>query len=392
MNLSGLKVLVTGATGFIGSRTVEILIRDHGASVRALVRNFTNVPRIARFPLEMVLGDVRDEGVLIQAAAGCDVIIHAAFDFSGSERDQHRAAVGGTEAVLKAALAASVSRVVHISTISVYGLTQDGDLDEKGRRGKLPDAYSRNKAAAENIALRYHRELGVPVAVVQPTVVYGPFSLPWTVGPLGALKSSRVVLANGGDGMCNAVYVDDVVAALLLAASRPEAVGQVFLISAESPITWKDFYAAYEDMLGFRSTVGLTAEEFRALRRSQARVALRQSASRLLRSHEFIDFRQTFAPLRVAYELLKRSLPSATARRLKSAIYPESRYHPAQAALAERPIAFPDPDRFRWLASKTRVRIDKAKRVLGYEPRYDLAGGMHRTRLWAEWANLLATQ
>src|SRR5208337_5054488 len=132
----------TGATGFIGSRTVEILIRDHGASVRALVRNFTNVPRIARFPLEMVLGDVRDEGVLIQAAAGCDVIIHAAFDFSGSERDQHRAAVGGTEAVLKAALAASVSRVVHISTISVYGLTQDGDLDEKGRRGKLPDAYS----------------------------------------------------------------------------------------------------------------------------------------------------------------------------------------------------------------------------------------------------------
>ena len=228
--------------------------------------------------------------------------------------------------------------------------------------------------------------------MVQPTVVYGPFSLPWTIGPLGALKSSRVVLANGGDGMCNAVYVDDVVAALLLAASRPEAVGQVFLISAESPITWKDFYAAYEDMLGFRSTVGLTAEEFRALRRSQARVALRQSASRLLRSHEFIDFRQTFAPLRVAYELLKRSLPSATARRLKSAIYPESRYHPAQAALAERPIAFPDPDRFRWLASKTRVRIDKAKRVLGYEPRYDLAGGMHRTRLWAEWANLLATQ
>ena len=112
----------------------------------------------------------------------------------------------------------------------------------------------------------------MPVAVVQPTVVYGPFSLPWTIGPLGALKSSRVVLANGGDGMCNAVYVDDVVAALLLAASRPEAVGQVFLISAESPITWKDFYAAYEDMLGFRSTVGLTAEEFRALRRSQARV------------------------------------------------------------------------------------------------------------------------
>jgi nucleoside-diphosphate-sugar epimerase len=385
-----MRVLVTGATGFIGGRLVEVLVREHGADVRALVRNFTNASRIARLPVEMVPGDVTDAAAVAAAARGCDVIIHAAMDASGTPRQQHRITVGGTESVLKAAPAASVGRVVHVSTISVYGMTPDGDLTENGPRGRLYDTYSRTKSAAEALALRYHRNHQLPVAVVQPAVVYGPFGGAWTVGPLAALKSSQVVLPNGGNGLCNAVYVDDVVSAIWLAARHPQAVGQSFLISAEQPVTWKDFYGAYEQMLGFQSTVGLSYAELRSLRRSWKRRESYRSLIRLLRSKEFFEFRRKFPLLGVPWEFLKRMVPSGPIRRMRSVDDASSVVAlPSRPGPPERPVQLPEPTWFRLLAANTRVRIDKAKQILGYQPKYDLAAGMNRTRRWAEWANLL---
>ena len=237
MSLTGRKILVTGATGFIGGRLIEALIQQHGCRVRALVHNFTNASRIARFPVEMAAGNITDEAAVAQAAQGCDFIIHAAVGSSGEKDANRKATVQGTENVLKAGLAAGVSRVVHLSTVSVYGLTTDGDLQENSTRGRLPDDYSRNKSEAEALALEYHRKKGLPVAILQPTVVYGPFASSWTIGPLMGLRNMQIVLPKG-DGLCNAVYIDDVVDAIIQAAEAPEAVGECCLVSAAEPVTW----------------------------------------------------------------------------------------------------------------------------------------------------------
>src|SRR5436305_15155746 len=111
----------------------------------------------------------------------------------------------------------------------VYGQTTDGDLDETAPRRRFGNAYSDSKLEAEQIAL----SSGLPVAVLQPTAVYGPYGGVWTEAVIRALKAGRQILVNGGDGLGNAVYVDDLVSAMLLAAVKVGVVREPFLISAE---------------------------------------------------------------------------------------------------------------------------------------------------------------
>jgi nucleoside-diphosphate-sugar epimerase len=386
MHLTGQQILVTGATGFIGGRVVEVLMRRHGCRVRALVHDFTNASRLARFPVEMLPGDISDETAVARAAQGCDVIIHAAVGNAGTASQNRQTTVRGTEAVLKAGLAAGVGRVVHLSTISVYGWTPDGDLTENSSPGRLFDEYCRDKNAAEKLALYYHRKKGLPVTVLQPTVVYGPFSRPWTVGPLKQLQNMQVVLPDEGRGFCNAVYIDDVVDAIVRAASVREAVGERFLISGAKPVTWRDFYGAYEDMLGLRSTISMTEPELRKeLRGHPWRDLLRDCVSFI--QHPKVNHRiQSTFLLRTPYETLRHILPRRWRDKLKGAASGPALSGPTTAS---KPKRLPHVAFFRWLAARTHVRIDKARQLLGYAPQFDFEAGMLRTRLWAEWAALL---
>jgi predicted dehydrogenase/nucleoside-diphosphate-sugar epimerase len=324
--VSGRPVLVTGGTGFIGGRLVEKLVLEHGARVRVLVRDFARACRIARCDVELIGGDVTDAAAVARAARGCAAIFHCAYGNRGSAEEQRAVNAGGTETVVRCALEAGVSRLVHVSTISVYGRLADGDLDEATPHQPPGDLYAATKAEGERIVLDAFREHGLPAVVVQPAVVYGPWGLAWTIDPLQQLRSRRVALVDGGEGLCNAVYVDDVCDALILAAAAAAgAPGEAFLISGEEPVTWKAFYAAYERMLGVPATVPRTAAELCSLARR----------------------RDGTAPFRV-----------------------------------------PSEPMIDFFAARTRVRIDKDKKLLGFAPRYDLARGMGLTEAWARWAGL----
>src|SRR5690606_32312117 len=115
---------------------------------------------------------------------------------------------------------------------------------------------------------------GVRAAIVQPTTVYGPFVQVWTQSVIDRLKKGRIVLVNGGDGLCNAVYVDDVVTGTLLAATREEAVGEDFLISGPEPVTWWRFYEGFGQLFGGLDAVELTLAE------AELRYARQQRAQR----------------------------------------------------------------------------------------------------------------
>lgn len=385
--LAGRKVLVTGATGFIGGRLIERLVVEHGAEVTALVRNLAAAARLARFPVTVARGDVTHPANLATAIQGCDVVFHCAYGTSGSQK--HRAWVNreGTRRVLEASRAAGVSRIVYLSTLMVYGQTEDGDLDESAPRKRFGNAYSDSKLEAERIALTS----GLPVSVLQPTAVYGPYGGVWTEAVIRSLQSGRQILVNGGDGLGNAVYVDDLVSAMLLAAVKESALGEAFLISGEEPVTWRELYGFFERMLGTeRRTVDMTAAEalayWRRWKRGQPRMV--GEALRILKQEqpvrERIERTREGVWLR---EMASTVLPEAWQQRIKARLASGGR--PSRPAAAELPIHPLTPQMIGFFRARTRVRIDKARRLLGYRPAFDLETGMDLTEKWARWANLL---
>ncbi|MFL6196275.1 MAG: NAD-dependent epimerase/dehydratase family protein [Thermoanaerobaculia bacterium] len=385
--LAGRKVLVTGATGFIGGRLIERLVVEHGAEVTALVRNLAAAARLARFPVTVARGDVTHPANLATAIQGCEVVFHCAYGTSGSQK--HRGWVNreGTRRVLEASRAAGVSRIVYLSTLMVYGQTEDGDLDESAPRKRFGNVYSDSKLEAERIALTS----GLPVSVLQPTAVYGPYGGVWTEAVIRSLKSGRQILVNGGDGLGNAVYVDDLVSAMLLAAVKESAVGEAFLISGEEPVTWRELYGFFERMQGTeRRTVDMTDAEalayWRRWKRGQPRMV--GEALRILKSEqpvrERIERTREGVWLR---EMASTVLPEAWQQRIKARLASGGR--PSRPAAAELPIHPLTPQMIGFFRARTRVRIDKARRLLGYRPAFDLETGMDLTEKWARWANLL---
>ena len=393
-DLSGKRILVTGGTGFIGGRLVERLVLEGDSDVRVLVRNFAHASRIARFPIEMVHGDVTKPGDVERAVSDCEVVIHCVYGNSGSKEMQRLVNVAGTENVLAAALHAGVKRVVHLSTVAVYGTTPDGDLDETAPRRYSGGVYADSKLDAENIALDYARRRGLPVAVLQPTVVYGSFAPVWTVNVLRQLKTGCMILVNGGNGLCNPVYVDDVVSAILLAAVKEEAVGEAFLISDGQPIIWRDFFDRYARMLGSADIVSMSAAELMdahyAQKRRRAKGILEETLS-ILREEPLIRRRLLRTSEVAALRKVGQSLlPKQVRRSLNKRIGGNSQAGQPRTGLGEeKPIHVMPPSVVQFYAAKTRVRIDKAKRILGYQPSFDFESGMRLTEQWAKWTGLL---
>ena len=393
--LAGRTVLVTGASGFIGGRLAERLALHHHARVRVLVRGVAGAARLARLPVEIVRGDVTDRDAVTAAAAGCDVVFHCAYGTSGSQK--HRAFVNrrGTRRVLEAAATAGVRRLVYLSTLMVYGRTADGDLDETAPRRRFGNAYSDSKLDAEREAMRWARAGRAPVVALQPTAVYGPWGGVWTAQPLAALAAGRWILVDGGRGIANAVYVDDLVNAMLLAAVRDGVEGEAFLISGPEPVPWSELYRHFAAMHGDlehpeRRLVAMSAEQarehWRHHRRAVPRLPAellaafrgdRQLRDRLMATRELVRLRDVASAL----------LPERWQQRIKSRMGTDKR--PQAAGDAELPILPLSPEMIDFFAARTRVRIDKARRLLGYEPAFPLQRGMELTREWARWANLL---
>jgi nucleoside-diphosphate-sugar epimerase len=236
-----MTVLVTGAQGFGMSR--------RGVAARALVRRGLVAPWESKGPTERVRGDVTDPESLHRAMAGCELVFHCAWG-GESLADARRINVDGTRNVLTAAAAAGVRRVVHLSTMAVHGhrlppvLTEECPFDMGG------DAYGVSKAEGELAAFELGVKHGVEVVALRPTLVYGPRAPLWVLAYFDRTRREEVALVDGGEGLANLVYVDDLVDAMWAAAQKPGVGGEAFLISGAEPVTWRRYIGAFARMCG----------------------------------------------------------------------------------------------------------------------------------------------
>ena len=178
-----MKTFVTGATGFIGSSIVRELLKD-GRDVRALVRPGSNRTNLEGLDVELWEGDLLDASGLRQGLAGCDVLYHAAADYrlwTRNPDDMYRTNVGGTVAILEAALENNLSRVIYTSSVGTLGNPGNGMPGNEDTLVSLDDMvgpYKKSKFLAEREAERFI-ERGLPLVIVNPSTPVGP----WDVKP-----------------------------------------------------------------------------------------------------------------------------------------------------------------------------------------------------------------
>ena len=226
------KVLVTGAAGHLGRRVAAALVRC-GADVRALVRDPTRAPHEVQRDTEVATGNVADGKSVRKAMLDVDLVVHCAAvttnNVSWSVHEQTN--IGGSRNVLRAAREAGVRRLVHVSSVIVYG------LDEPADRGALTESalppepdrwglHQRSKLGAER-AMSSGSGPDTEVVIVRPGIVYGPGSAGALERKLVQLGPFRLTLGRG-DNHLPLVYVDNVVDGILLALASPAAAGEAY--------------------------------------------------------------------------------------------------------------------------------------------------------------------
>lgn len=227
---------------------------ETGAVVRGLARNPSKAQELAKLGVEVVPGELGDFASIERAVDGCSVVIHAAAQVSSvpSRATFQESNVTGTENLLRAAAAGGVSRFIHLSSIAVFGLATSGEVTDHSPRGHSGDPYCDTKFEAEEKVFRAQRDGLLPITILRPSAVYGPGSAHWSIIPLKRIKKGKMLLFNGGRGLLNYVYIDNLVDAIFLAAVDDRAPGEAFIVN-DGAVPWRDFFGALARMTGRNS-------------------------------------------------------------------------------------------------------------------------------------------
>ena len=228
-----MNVLVTGASGLVGSRLCRTL-SARGHRVTALVRETSRLDRLEGFGGTTARGDVLDEASLRRALRGVEICWHAAAHVSdwGSPSLFRAANVRGTASVLRAARAEGVRRLVHVSSVAVYGFRGFVEGDEDEPFGTDDFRYCVSKREAEE---RVRAAEGIEIVVARPGNVFGPEDS-LTTGPmLEALARGRMALVDGGRSLTCPAYVENLAEGLALCGEVPAAPGRGRRASRASP-------------------------------------------------------------------------------------------------------------------------------------------------------------
>jgi len=323
------RVLVTGASGFLGSYLVEELVRG-GYSVRGMIRDFKKASRLRDSGVEVVYGDLTRHDTLSQVVKGVDVIIHLAayYTFTGSKKLYRLVNVEGTRALAQVALKSGVKRFIYCSSTEAIGPVKNPPGDEETPPNPQFE-YGVSKLLAEQV-VRSLSDSGLEYTIVRPSGIYGPGNVDdvsyWfimTVARGGILSKFMI---GEGEYLTQFAHVRDVVQGFRLVLEKPEvSVGQTYIISSEKPYTYKEVYEIISQILG----------------KEPPKIKLSPRLAKFL-----LTFTEIYDRIRGGENLiLRRSIVDA-------------------------------------VTTHRAYKIDKAKKELGYKPKYDLREGLEETIKW----------
>ncbi len=240
-----MTIVVTGATGFLGSALVTELIRQK-QPLRILARDEQRARAQFGDTVTVIAGDINDEEQVRRAVDGATIIYHLVgrlYHPSTPPELYYRTHVEGTRILLNACKGQSqLQRIVHCSTTGVHG--------ETGRTPAAEDApfaptnpYEVTKLEAELLALRACQEQGLPVSVARPGLVYGPGNL-HLLGFFSSIKKGLFRVIDGGKALLHPIYIDDMTAAFLLCAERPQAIGHSYNLAGNRAVTIRELATA----------------------------------------------------------------------------------------------------------------------------------------------------
>lgn len=280
-----------------------------------------------------VAGDVAMPGDWQRHAAGCDLLVHTAAIVSlrSGLEDFHRVNVLGTRHALDAARDGGVPRFISLSSVTVFGNDFPDGVEESHPVRLLGVPYVDTKIAGEQVVLQAHAAGETQATIVRPGDVYGPGSRPWILTPLQELRRGRLVLPAGGRGVHSPIYVSDLVEGILAAASQPHGIGQVITLSGGVGVSTGEYFGRIAAMLG--------------------RDGVRTAPTPLL---------------------LALTKAVATAEGLLG--------NPGEV----------NPNAIRYLTRRGTYSIEKARRLLGFQPQVDLETGMRACEEWLRERGLLA--
>lgn len=341
--LTGARILVTGASGFIGGRLTECLCASYGAVVHAVARRsgtagFARLVRLRN--VTIFHGDIARTDVLARAAEGCRFAVHCAQENQGNVRAQEESSHRGLRKLLEAAARAGMERVVHLSSASVVSPAgKIGNITEE-TPADIRFPYARLKMKTEEWLKSIAAEYGLWPVILRPTCVWGPFSPVWTVNPALLMRQGTFVPPAGGEGTANLVYVDNLVDAIVLSLVRADVAGRTLTINDDEPARWKELFDGYAAALGM--AVPSSPKAF---------LIPPAAGGLLLRMKGRLPLAQTLwnaLPER-ARQFLRRNVP-------------------------------PDPSTVDLFTARCRYSNRKAREILGWKPRLSFQEAMARTQ------------
>lgn len=320
---------VTGATGMIGSHLARRLL-DEGWRLRALVRKTSDTALLERWGVHLVEGDVGDPaGSFTPYLEDVDYIFHCAAMVSdwAPLAEMVRVNVEGTRHLAEAAIACGrLKRFVYLSSMVVLGMHPQRDFDETAPLIHTGDNYNLTKIRSEELVHQFVRERGLQATIVRPPYVYGPRDRQFLPRVLTTLKTGEFKFVGSGRSPISLIHVRNLVEALFLAATNPDTVGEVFLVTDGAAIT----------------------------RLRMMEVICEETGYPLPTTH-------------VPTWLVRMACP------VIEGIY-ALRHSP------EPPVI--NKFRLKFMATPLTYRIDKARRVLGYEPHVTTEQGLRQTLGW----------
>ena len=246
-----MNAVVTGANGFVGSNLARRLLRD-GWGVAGIVRKTSDLSFLDGLDFHLTDVGLEDPEAVARAFDGADVVFHCASRASdwGTMEAFKKSNIDATGNVMRAASAAGVRRVVYVGSVAVYGFRGNADTDESAPKRPALLPYCITKLEAEWQVEEIARDEKLEYVIIRPGIVFGPYDRVTTINLYRFLLAGKFAYLNGGRALTCPTYVENLVDALVLAAEREEAACEDFIITDGLRITWREYITRMCEALG----------------------------------------------------------------------------------------------------------------------------------------------